>query len=88
MTGHLLVPSLNKNTHYGPRLELSSLTLNKTNIFSESQEDTDKIQMSLKKNHSEQKTLGSGMKTLQGLTYTYARLLVMCQEMRHVSLGL
>lgn len=87
MTGHLLVPSLNKNTHYGPRLEISSLTLNKTNIFSESQEDTDKIQMSLE-NHREQKTLGSGMKTLQGLTYTYARLLVMCQEIRHVSLGL
>lgn len=49
MTDHLLVPSLRKNTHYGPRLELSSLMLNKTNIFSESQEDTDKIQMSFNK---------------------------------------
>lgn len=49
MTGHLLVPSVSKNTHYGPCLELGPRMVNKTNISSESQEDTDKIQMSLKK---------------------------------------
>lgn len=67
-------------------VEFNSLTWNWINILNESQKDTDKIQMSLKETLHR---VSKGLEALQkSHTWTYARLLMLCQELRPVASAL
>lgn len=88
MTSHLLLPSLSQKTYYGLHLEFNYLTMNKTNIFNESQKGADKMSYVSEKSQKTGKFM-QGVRqevSLRSHTQTYARLLVMCQEKKMYSL--